>query len=104
MHRSWIGLHARRIRLAYVKLSETAVVRFHRVYAAWISGNPRAAEVISPMDHQRGEDLQNTGRHRADLSPTAGYLIFETDLDRAPRADLQPYITSVLRFNPSFAL
>lgn len=58
MRRSWIGLHARRIRLAYIKLSETAVVRFHKVYAVWISGNPRAAEVISPMDHQRSEDLQ----------------------------------------------
>ena len=96
MHRSWIGLHARRIRLAYIKLSETAVVRFHRVYAAWISGNPHAAEVISPMDHQRSEDFQNTRRCRADSPLTAGYLIFETDLDRAPRADLQPYITSVL--------
>jgi len=104
MHRSWIGLHARRIRLAYVKLSETAVVRFHRVYAAWISGNPRAAEIISSTDHQQSKVFLNTGRRRADLSLTVGYLVFETDLDRAPRADLQPYVTSVLPFYDSFAL
>ena len=99
IHRSWIGLHARRIRLAYVKLSETAVVRFHRVYAAWISGHPHAAGVISSIDHQRSEVLQNTRGRGVNLPPTAGYLIFETDLDRAPRADLEPYITSVLPFN-----
>ena len=104
MRRSWIGLHARRIRLAYIKLSETAVVRFHRVYAVWISGNPRAAEIISPMDHQRSEDLQNAGRRGTDVLLIVGYLVFETDLDRAPRADLQPYVTSVLPFNPPFAL
>jgi hypothetical protein len=36
------------------------------------------------------------------LPLTAGYLIFETDLDRSPRADLQPYVTSVLPFTSFF--
>src|SRR5258708_22807475 len=99
MHRSWIGLHARRIGLAYVKLSETSVVQFHRVYAAWISGRPYAAETASPIDLQQSKDLQNTRRRGTNLLLTAGYLIFETDLDRAPRADMRPYVTFVLSSN-----
>lgn len=79
-------------------------MRFHGVYAAWISGHPHAAGIISPIDHQRSEYLQNTRRRGVDLSPTAGYLIFETDLDRAPRADLDPYVTSVLFVTPSVVL
>ena len=79
-------------------------MRFHGVYAAWISGHPHAAGIISPIDHQRSEYLQNTRRRGVDLSPTAGYLIFETDLDRAPRADLDPYVASVLFVTPSIVL
>ncbi|KAG9054730.1 hypothetical protein FS842_004289, partial [Serendipita sp. 407] len=80
LRRSWFGVHMRKIRLAYLKLSDVAIQRLLRAFSSWVDGESMedydfGTEVVGMPGYML---ISTTGDH-ANPSTTDAYEQFERD-------------------------
>ncbi|KAG8831373.1 hypothetical protein FRC17_003254 [Serendipita sp. 399] len=80
LRRSWFGVHLRKIRLGYMKLSEAGVQRLMKAYASWVDGESMDDYEFGPeVVSLPGFMLIPTTSDHANPSTTDAYELFERD-------------------------